>query len=72
MTPELVAPVKTLRTWAFIFCFFSIGLTTRVRELAAAGSRPFWAFTTGVVVNVVIGYVLSVQVFNSYWMSLGH
>jgi uncharacterized integral membrane protein (TIGR00698 family) len=72
VTPDLIAPVKTLRTWAFIFCFFSIGLTTRFRELAAAGSRPFWAFTAGVVVNVVIGYFLSVQVFNSYWMSLGH
>ena len=71
VTPELVAPVKTLRTWAFIFCFFSIGLTTRFRELAAAGSRPFWAFTTGVVVNVVIGYFLSVKVFNGYWTSLG-
>jgi uncharacterized integral membrane protein (TIGR00698 family) len=72
VTPELIAPVKTLRTWAFIFCFFSIGLTTRFRELAAAGSRPFWAFTIGVAVNVVIGYVLSVQVFGDYWMSLGH
>ena len=72
VTPELVAPVKTLRTWAFIFCFFSIGLTTRFRELVAAGGRPFWAFTTGVAVNVVIGYLLSVQVFGDYWMSLGH
>ncbi len=71
VTPELVAPVKTLRTWTFIFCFFSIGLTTRFRELAVAGSRPFWAFTSGVAVNIVIGYALSVQVFNGYWTSLG-
>jgi len=72
VTPELVAPIKTLRTWAFIFCFFSIGLTTRFRELAVAGRKPFLAFTAGVVVNVAIGYVLSVQVFNGYWTSLGH
>ncbi|HLB30348.1 MAG TPA: putative sulfate exporter family transporter, partial [Gammaproteobacteria bacterium] len=56
--------------WAFIFCFFSIGLTTRFRELAAAGSRPFWAFTAGVAVNVVIGYILSVVIFGDYWARL--
>lgn len=71
VTPELVTPIKTLRTWAFIFCFFSIGLTTRFRELAAAGSRPFWAFTAGVAVNVVIGYILSVLIFGDYWAGLG-
>ncbi len=71
VTPELIAPIKTLRTWAFIFCFLSIGLTTRFRELAAAGAKPFWAFTTGVLVNVVIGFVLSVMVFAGYWSSLG-
>jgi uncharacterized integral membrane protein (TIGR00698 family) len=71
VTPELITPIKTLRTWAFIFCFLSIGLTTRFRELAAAGAKPFWAFTTGVAVNVVIGFVLSVIVFAGYWSSLG-
>jgi len=69
--PELVSPIKALRTWAFIFCFFSIGLTTRFRELAAAGSKPFWAFTSGVAVNVVIGFILSVIVFGDYWARLG-
>lgn len=68
--PDFVDPIRTLRTWAFIFCFFSIGLTTRFRELAAAGARPFWAFTSGVAVNVVIGFVLSVVVFGAYWASL--
>jgi uncharacterized membrane protein YadS len=71
VTPELIAPIKTLRTWAFIFCFFSIGLTTRFRDMAAAGARPAIAFSTGVAVNVVIGYVLSVIVFAQYWSSLG-
>jgi uncharacterized membrane protein YadS len=69
-TPDLVGPIKNLRTWAFIFCFLSIGLTTRVRELATAGWRPFWAFSAGVVVNVVLGFVLSVLVFYSYWSHL--
>jgi uncharacterized integral membrane protein (TIGR00698 family) len=70
--PELVGPIKTMRTWCFIFCFFSIGLTTRFRELAHAGSKPFWAFTSGVVVNVLLGLLLSVVVFASYWSNLSH
>ena len=68
--PVLVAPLKDLRTWTFIFCFFSIGLTTRFRELARAGVRPFLAFSTGVVVNVVLGFVLSTIVFASHWQNL--
>jgi uncharacterized membrane protein YadS len=70
-TSDLVAPIKDLRTWAFTFCFLSIGLTTRVRDLASAGVRPFWAFTSGVVVNVILGLLLSTVVFGSYWSRLG-
>ncbi len=70
--PMLVAPIKALRTWAFIFCFFSIGLTTRFRELAQTGAKPFWAFTSGVVVNVLLGFLLSAVVFAHYWTNLSH
>lgn len=72
VNPVLVAPIKDLRTWAFIFCFFSIGLTTRFRDLASTGFKPFLAFTAGVVVNVVLGYVLSVWIFADHWRNLGH
>jgi uncharacterized membrane protein YadS len=71
VVPTLVAPLQGLRVWAFTFCFFSIGLTTRFRELASAGAKPFYAFTAGVAVNVVLGYVLSAQVFAGFWSSLG-
>ena len=37
VVPALVGPLKDLRSWAFIFCFLSIGLTTRFRDLAARG-----------------------------------
>ncbi|MBE0425489.1 MAG: putative sulfate exporter family transporter [Nitrospirae bacterium] len=67
--PELISPIKSLRSWAFIFCFLSIGLTTRFRELAAAGKKPFWAFTSGVFVNVVLGFILSVLVLGSFWIN---
>ena len=70
--PGLVAPLIGLRTWAFTFCFLSIGATTRIRDLAPAGGKPFWAFTVGVVVNLILGYVLSVLVFGKYWASLSH
>src|SRR5262245_14179872 len=68
--PNLVAPLKDLRSWTFIFCFLSIGLTTRFRELAGTGSKPFYGFTAGVVVNVALGFLLSAVVFASYWKGI--
>jgi len=70
VVPALVAPVRDLRTWAFIFCFLSIGLTTRFRELASAGTKPFLAFSAGAIVNVIIGLILSAVVFASHWENL--
>jgi uncharacterized membrane protein YadS len=49
----------------------SIGLTTRIREFASIGARPLVAFSIGVLVNVVLGFVLSTQVFNEFWSRLG-
>jgi uncharacterized integral membrane protein (TIGR00698 family) len=69
--PALVAPLQSFRTWAFTFAFLSIGLTTRVREFTSIGARPFYAFTIGVMVNVVLGFVLSTQVFDEFWNRLG-
>ncbi|MEI9987278.1 MAG: putative sulfate exporter family transporter [Aliidongia sp.] len=71
VVPSLVAPIKDLRSWAFIFCFLSIGLTTRFRGLAHAGLKPFAAFSAGVVVNVLLGFVLSAYVFAGHWTALG-
>lgn len=67
---DVIAPIKTLRTWCFVFCFLCIGLTTRFKELAKAGLKPFLAFTTGVLVNVPLGYIFSVIILGSYWASL--
>jgi uncharacterized membrane protein YadS len=70
-TTDLVTPIKNLRSWAFAFGFLSIGLTTRAKDLASVGPRPFLAFTAGVVVNVILGFVLSALVFSAYWAKLG-
>jgi uncharacterized membrane protein YadS len=68
--PALIQPLVSLRTWAFLFCFLSIGLTTRFRELKAVGWKTFFAFSIGVMVNVVLGYYLSAHVFAEHWSSL--
>ena len=69
--PLLVIPVKNLRTWSFVFCFLSIGLTTRFSTLAKASAKPFYAFTAGAALNSVLGYVLSTQVFGDFWTKFG-
>ncbi|MEB3101001.1 YeiH family protein [Ferviditalea candida] len=69
---DIINPIKNLRTWAFVFCFLSIGLTTRFRELTSVGWRPLAAFTTGVLINVPLGFILSALVLGAYWMSVGH
>ncbi len=69
--PGVFGPIAGLRTWAFIFCFLSIGLTTRFKDLKSTGWKPFGAFTIGVLVNVILGFLLSVYVFGDYWMKLG-
>jgi len=70
LKPLVIAPVKTLRTWTFIFTFLSIGLTTRFKDIFQFGWKPLLVFTIGVVVNVPLGYFLSTVVFRSYWISL--
>ena len=70
LKPNLLAPLASLRSWAFIFCFLSIGLSTRFRDLEPIGWKPFWAFTIGVAVNVLLGYWLSAHVFAEHWSAL--
>lgn len=60
-----------LRGWAFTLCFLCIGLTTRFRELTATGWKPFAAFTAGVAVNVLLGFLMSAVVMNDYWTMIG-
>lgn len=70
ISSTIISPVKTLRTWAFTLCFFSIGLTTRFKELTSVGWKPIAAFTAGVAVNVPLGFIMSVLILGSYWSSV--
>lgn len=65
-----ISPIKTLRSWAFVFCFLCIGLSTRFKDLLTFGMKPFWAFTIGVIVNVPLGFILSTVVFSNYWQAI--
>ena len=49
---------------------FSIGLTTRIRELSDVGWKPLAAFTIGVLINVPLGYILSNIIFVDFWNAL--
>ena len=41
--------------------------TARFAEQATFGSRPFWAFTIGVLINVPLAHALSAIVFSDDW-----
>jgi len=70
LSPNVIGPVKNLRSWAFVFCFLCIGLSTRFKDMLIFGMKPFWAFTVGVIVNVPLGIVLSTMVFVDYWTKI--
>ncbi|WP_379969803.1 YeiH family protein [Ectobacillus sp. sgz5001026] len=67
---NVIAPIKELRTWVFTFTFLSIGLTTRFKDLTSVGWKPFVAFSSGAIVNVILGYILSIWILGSYWAGL--
>ena len=70
LQPEVIKPIKQLRSWAFVLCFLCIGLSTRFADLLTFGLKPFWAFTIGVAVNVPLGFFLSTVVFVDFWRNL--
>ena len=67
LQPNVISPIKKLRSWAFVLCFLCIGLSTRFAELMTFGMKPFWAFTIGVAVNVPLGFFLSTVAFVDFW-----
>ena len=67
---KAIGPIKKLRSWAFVLCFLCIGLSTRFKDLASFGLKPFWAFSIGVAVNVPLGFLLTTKIFARYWQAL--
>lgn len=67
---NIINPIIELRNWTFIFTFLSVGLSSRFKDLAAVGWKPFAAFTAGVLINLPLGYLLSVVIMGDYWMTI--
>jgi uncharacterized membrane protein YadS len=67
---KAIGPIKKLRSWAFVLCFLCIGLSTRFKDLAQFGLKPFWAFSIGVAVNVPLGFLLTTKIFTRYWQAI--
>lgn len=55
----IVAPLRTVRGWLFTIAFLCIGLNTRIEDVRAMGAKPIVAFTTVVLVNVTVGFILA-------------
>ena len=54
----------------FVLGFPRIGFSTRLADHLTLGFKPFWAFTTGVVVSVPFGCFLSTVVFSKFWSNI--
>ncbi|ACX51343.1 Uncharacterized protein family UPF0324 [Ammonifex degensii KC4] len=56
---HVIGNLNVLRTWLFTLAFLCIGLNTRFKDLKVEGIKPVIAFSTVVLVNVVMGFILS-------------
>ena len=61
--PAVTANLTTIRTWLFVLAFLCIGCNTRIQDVRAMGSKPIIAFTTVVVINLVVGFVMANLLF---------
>jgi uncharacterized membrane protein YadS len=68
--PRLIGPLAALRELTFSLSFLSIGASMRLRSLMPVGGNAFIAFATGVVVNLVLGFILSAVIFQDHWNGL--
>ncbi|HET6609258.1 MAG TPA: putative sulfate exporter family transporter [Rhodopila sp.] len=68
--PRLIGPLAALRELMFNLSFLSIGASMRLRKLMPVGGNAFIAFAAGVVVNLVLGFILSAVIFQDHWNSL--
>ncbi len=71
VTPQvrtgILGPLVGLRSWAFVLCFLSIGLNTRIKQFFEIDRRTFAVFAVGVAANLIVGYLLSSTVFGPTW-----
>ncbi|OIQ55224.1 YeiH family protein [Neomoorella thermoacetica] len=56
---HISANLTTIRTWLFVLAFLCIGLNTKIQDIRAMGRKPIIAFTTVVLVNVIVGFIVA-------------
>lgn len=61
--PNVAAVLNTIRTWLFVLAFLCIGCNTKIQDIRSMGAKPIIAFTTVVVVNFVVGFIMAVLLF---------
>jgi uncharacterized membrane protein YadS len=68
--PGMLGPVEALRDLLFALSLLSIGATVPLQNLAPAGGNAFLAVATGIVANLMVGFILAMFVFGWYWDAL--
>lgn len=61
------AGFKNLKNWFFTLAFLSIGFSVRFKDILSVGFKPFLAFFFGALINLIVGFVLCVFVFDEFW-----
>jgi uncharacterized membrane protein YadS len=70
--PGLLKPIGVVRDLAFTLSLLSIGASVPLRNLAPVGGNAFIAVATGVMVNLIVGFILVMLIFGDYWDALSH
>lgn len=59
----VTANLNSVRTWLFTLAFLCIGCNTKFEDIRSMGAKPIIAFTTVVVVNLIVGFIMAVLLF---------
>lgn len=64
---QVLGCFKNLKNWFFTLAFLSIGFSVRFKDILSVGFKPFLAFFFGALINLIVGFVLCVFVFDEFW-----
>lgn len=64
---QVLGCFKNLKNWFFTLAFLSIGFSVRFKDILSVGFKPFLAFFFGSLINLIVGFVLCVFVFDEFW-----
>lgn len=59
--------LQKFKKLVFTLAFLSIGFSVRFKDILSVGFKPFLAFFFGALINLIVGFVLCVFVFDEFW-----